>query len=344
MGESSRQRPFAFGGHMKLTIVVCAVAAFVANPIFCQDVDWQRLMEKGKSWEQAGSYAEATASYREAVRLAEQFAAGDKRLPLTLSSLAEVYADLGQMADSEREYRRALTLVERTYGKKNIEYGVLLGSLASIYVEKRRFAEGEKMLRDSIAIVTAARPPDDGHLAIAQTCLAEVLLLKKQKDYQEAERLLEEAEAAFEKSPEPKLDRLGIVLNNLGVVRRLQGRANEAISYFQRSLKMLQVELGPDHPYLVRVLNNLAATDFDVGKRSDADVAFRQAIDIAEKRLGIEHPTYGAILQNYAAFLQDSGRKAEAKPLQAQAKKILKLAAQRSGAGMTVDVSAFRKK
>jgi hypothetical protein len=50
------------------------------------------------------------------------------------------------------------------------------------------------------------------------------------------------------------------------------------------------------------------------------------------------------MLHNYALFLRDSGRKAEAKTLEAQSRAIIRESLQQNATGMTVDVSAFRRK
>jgi tetratricopeptide (TPR) repeat protein len=165
-------------------------------------------------------------------------------------------------------------------------------------------------------------------------------LLVAHRRYAEAARVLEESLAAFQKHPATAAQ-AGITLNNLAVVRDLQGRHEEAARLCQDALGRLRAEFGPDHPIVVRGLENLGTAYSELGRREEAGEAFRQALDMAEARLEPDHPTYGLVLNNYAWFLRRGGDKTNARKYEARAREILKAGARRNGAGMTIDASAF---
>ena len=133
-----------------------------------------------------------------------------------------------------------------------------------------------------------------------------------------------------------------VTLTNLGVLRRLQGRHEEAARLFAESVASIESQLGQDHPLLIRALNNLALADLSLGQRDRAEADFERALAVTEKRLGPANPLYGRILLNYAEAERRLGNKKGAKAMDARAKAILGDNARINGAGMTVDASAFQ--
>src|SRR5438270_2529178 len=118
---------------MKRAIEFYAIAVWAISilPAAEQD-DWVRLRHRASALESAGNYAEAATSYLDALRIAEQLGPHDRRLVLTLNSLASVYQHLGQFSEAEHKYRRALSLAKENGGQENRDYAVLLANLASL--------------------------------------------------------------------------------------------------------------------------------------------------------------------------------------------------------------------
>ena len=137
---------------------------------------------------------------------------------------------------------------------------------------------------------------------------------------------------------------LGIARNNFGVLRRSQKRYEESRQILESAVLAIEGDAGVDHPALARVLNNLGITYHALHRQDDAERVFLRSIAVARSRLGVENPLYGVMLHNYADFLRETGRKGEAKTLEAQSRAVLHDSMRRNGAGMTVDVSAFRRK
>jgi tetratricopeptide (TPR) repeat protein len=321
-------------------IWLAAVASLAAGIISAQEDSWEALMNRGNALRTRGDFAAANQAYVGALRVAEGFGPADTRLASTLLSLAIVYDELGNTAEAERQYRRALHVAEKCSGKDSPDYAHILVDLAGLYLDENRTAEGEAMIRQAIGIYDGRIQPDDARFIQARECLAE--LLSRQGNLVEAENLLTKAVDALGKRTGTGVD-LVIATNNLGMVRELQGRHQEAIATFDNALGIVETRLTADHPLAARLWNNLAIAYYRTGRNTDAGQAFQHSISIAEKRLGREHPAYGKLLTNYSSFLQKTGRKAEAKKLEAQAKNVQIESARRNGTGMTVDVSAFRR-
>jgi tetratricopeptide (TPR) repeat protein len=320
---------------MRCVMMLCMVVISAA----C--ADWTGLMDHADAQLHAGNYKEAAAGYEAALSIAEKFDSNDPRIPATWNKLGMTYDALGRSSDAVRMYGRALTWVERTRGKINSDYGTLLNNLAGVYLEQGRCDQAEPLIRQAVAIDTAVLPADDLRLAMARSGLADMEI--KHRRYRESEQLLDQAIRVFEERPGVGRD-LGIARNNLAVVRRYQKRHEESRRLLESALVAIETDSGPDHPVLARVLNNLGIAYAALARPQEAEQSFRRSIAIAGDRLGTEHPLYGVMLYNYARFLRDSGRKAEAKTLEAQSRAVIRESEQRNAAGMTVDVSAFRRK
>src|SRR5215831_19656354 len=75
--------------------------------------EWERLVLDGAAHESAGNYVAAAASFRDAVRIAEQPSAPELRLPLSLNALARAHEELGDFAEAERLYKRAVAILDK---------------------------------------------------------------------------------------------------------------------------------------------------------------------------------------------------------------------------------------
>jgi len=317
---------------------MCVAAAALAVAAWAQTGEWQRLTHEAANLRQAGRFAEAAAVLQEAVRVAGQTGQDAAHAACARNNLGVIYDELGRSCEAEHEYRRALALLERAGGSKTSNYAIGLAALAAHYADLGRMAEAERQLRESIAIFTSSMQTSNVGLATARDALA--VVMARTGRYREAESLEIQAVEGFEKQP-AEAERLGIALNNLGSLRRQQGRNLEAAKLFRQALAIVERALGTDHPRLLTVLNNLAVAESGTGGGDEADAVFCRALTIAQSRLGPAHPTYGRILVNYAGFLRERGEKSRAKRLEAEGRAVLTEFARRQGTALTVDVSAL---
>jgi len=326
---------------MRKRVLFVLTAVLTVLPVVAQPDEWRLRMDEGAAAEIAGDYAKGVVSYKAAAEIAERFDRKDKRRVAASNALANMYDALGQFADAEVLYRRALKAAAESAGKASPEYGLVLGNIGTVYVEIGQPASGEKLMREALAIYAACDPPDQLRIAIAKNAVAEVLSVTGK--HKEAETLLTEALPVLEKIPDI-WGETAIATNNLGVARFSLGKHDEARQLLRRALAMMEEHAGPDHPMLARTLNNMASLEARTGHPKEAGDCLRRALDIAERRLGPEHPVYAAILGNYAALLRKGGDKSQAKVLEARSNRILKDSSQRNGIGAKIDVQSLRGK
>jgi len=326
---------------MRKRVLFVLTVVLTVLPVVAQPDEWRLRMDEGAAAEIAGDYASGISSYKAAADIADRFDRNDKRRVTASNALANMYDALGQFAEAETHYRRALKAAAESAGKASPEYALVLGNIGTVYVETGQPASGEKLMREALDIYAACDPPDQLRIAIAKNAVAEVLSVTGK--YKEAETLLAEALPVLEKNPDI-WGETAIATNNLGVARFSLGKEDEARQLLRRALAMMEEHAGPDHPMLARTLNNLASLEARTGHREESGKSLRRALDIAERRLGPEHPVYAAILGNYAAFLRQGGEKSQAKVLEARSHQILKDSSRRNGIGAVIDVHSLRAK
>jgi len=62
------------------------------------------------------------------------------------------------------------------YGEKHQLYGIALSNLGSVYFERKQFAQAEQLLRQVVAIFTAAQGPEHLNTGIARIKLGRALV------------------------------------------------------------------------------------------------------------------------------------------------------------------------
>ena len=136
--------------------------------------------------------------------------------------------------------------------------------------------------------------------------------------YNEAIPFAEEALRLGEHEFGPDDPTTAVLVNNLALLYRDQGRCAEAEPLYQRALAINEATLGPDHPEVATNLNNLALLYHDQARYAEAEPLYQRALDIKEKALGSEHPDVATSVDQPGRRLYDrstKGRYAEAESL-----------------------------
>jgi tetratricopeptide (TPR) repeat protein len=135
-------------------------------------------------------------------------------------------------------------------------------------------------------------------------------------------------------------DEASDTLNALGIDADMQGRYEEAKSYYGRALDQYERLLGPEHPAVAKALNNLGLMAADQAKWDDAIAALTRAIRINERALGEGHPDVAVGLANLAMVYGGMNRHEEALPLAERAVASIERGAAPDGPNMAFALSA----
>src|SRR5574342_1172355 len=93
-----------------------AIGATLSLLLSCQEQTWESTMAAGQQAVQEGNYAEAERIYLVAVKKAEEFGPEDRRVALSLTQLAQVYAGQGKHVEADPVYLQALKIYQAIYG------------------------------------------------------------------------------------------------------------------------------------------------------------------------------------------------------------------------------------
>jgi tetratricopeptide (TPR) repeat protein len=280
-------------------------AAFVGDPA---DV---------RSWpvlDALAPHALAVARHADTAEIAEP----TSRLLNELGVLFDVKADY---AEAEELKRRALAIVEKSYGPDHSEVAIRLNNLAVLFRDTNRPAEAEPLMRRALAIDEASSGPHHPDVAIRLNNLAQVL--KAMSRPAEAELLMRRALAIWETSLRPNDPPIASGVGNLARLLHDTNRLAEAEPLMRRALAINEKSNGPHHPEVAVRLNNLAGLLLDTNRTAEAEPLFRRALAIDETSYGPDHPRVARDLNNLGGLLNVTNRGAEAQPLMRRALAIL---------------------
>src|SRR5262249_9540899 len=101
----------------RLSSLAILVAGGLLASVACQEETWESSMAAGQQAVQQGNYAEAERIYQIAVKKAEAYGREDRRVAVSLSQLAQVYAGQGKHVEAEPLYLQALKIYQAVHGE-----------------------------------------------------------------------------------------------------------------------------------------------------------------------------------------------------------------------------------
>ena len=134
----------------KVGVAVLAAAMILAHQpgaISADGPEWSDAMNAAQRAVDEARYGDAEQFLRTAVKEAENFAPGDRRLDLSYSSLATILYSRGKHAEAERTYLQAVAILEKTLGREHLRVANSLTGLAAIYQMEGKYKEVEPLLQ-----------------------------------------------------------------------------------------------------------------------------------------------------------------------------------------------------
>jgi tetratricopeptide (TPR) repeat protein len=261
-----------------------------------EDNRWQVLMEAAETAWRQNRAEDVKSCLSEALRQAEAGEPDDLRLPYTLAQLARWHQDRGQLQEAEKIWKRVLSIIEKVLAPDDPHWLAFLQALGTHYHFRGDYAEAEKVLMRALAIARGMPLAHVPAITVAEIldCLGQLFVT--QGRYPEAENAYQRAVAYAQHKLGPGHEAVGLVLDHLAVLSRIQGKLLESEQLSQQALAVLQ-GLQPDHPWVPRVLSNLACVYESQGNDSKAEMFKKRALAIYLKALGPRHRDVAQILR-----------------------------------------------
>jgi tetratricopeptide (TPR) repeat protein len=101
---------------------------------------------------QQGNYADAERIFLVAVHKAEEFGLEDRRVAVSISKLAQVYAGQGKYVGAEPVYLQALKIYRTVHGEFHAVVAATLNNLGALHCMYGQYAQAEPLLTRALAI------------------------------------------------------------------------------------------------------------------------------------------------------------------------------------------------
>jgi tetratricopeptide (TPR) repeat protein len=221
----------------------------------------------------------------------------------------------GRFALAEPACRRALAGYQASEGGRHPDVANALVELGVILEARDRPREAARCHRRALAILGRPTELDLVRLALhAKIALAG--LDRGRGALAAADVGLRGALAEARRRLPPRDPLIASVLNNLGVLRKAQGRYGEALAYYRRALPLASTR---DRQARATLHHNLGGIEHARGNYAQAEPHARRSVELRTAALEPGHPAVAADLAALAAIVEARGRFDEAAALYARA-------------------------
>lgn len=306
-------------GQVLFMTTLVLLSSFVSGALMvsAQDGPANQLTDEMRRLTAEGNYSAAMAIVPQAIEVAEGPMLSHRSSALLRNQIGLLQQLLGQLAESERTYTRAIRLIEKQ-DPWSPAMAYLLRNLASLYLDTGEPGHAEAVGRRALE-VAARVEPQSPELGLYYYTLGAAR--HQQGDRREAKILYKQALGFCQNDVNSKVI-AALVLGSLGGIEALDRQWEPAIRHIVDSIALHRELYGPNHPASVRPNLNLAHLQILRRHWVDAAECVQTARDIAESRLGPGHPIMTEILSASATVLRHTGHREEARDLDLKSKAI----------------------
>lgn len=314
--------------------------AVLARPSAAADLDgdFNSRVLAAQRFHQQGDYASAEKVLKAALNDSELFAADESRKAVVLNNLGSTYHFLNRFEQAEQCYRRAMEIEGRLWGSVEDRPIKSALNLAALYIETGEYAKAERLKLGALAAGQSAGRRR--HRDFARLLMLSAHMEQRQGENLAARRHVEEALGIFEQVAGEGAEVVD-ALNSLCVLYGETGRADDALAFCERGLKMAESGRGIEPAVEASLLVNAGTFQFRVSGRERAEPYYARAMTLAEGALGSGHPLFAQMLFAYADFLESTSRKPQARQCRRRAEQIVRTFSLGESNRQTVDFSTL---
>jgi tetratricopeptide (TPR) repeat protein len=219
----------------------------------------------------------------------------------------------GHYAEAERACRAAIAGYRAIEGPRHVDVANALVELGLVLEARDRLREAARCQRRALEILALdrSRDPDIARLIVrARTALGGID--RTLGNYAAADRGYRTALAEIRRRFGARDRYLAGVFNDLGVLRKAQGRYDDAFAFYRRALPL--VPRGDRHA-LATLAHNLGGIEHARGNYARAEPHARRSVKLRTALVGPNHPAVAADVAALAAIVEARGRLPEAAAL-----------------------------
>jgi tetratricopeptide (TPR) repeat protein len=219
----------------------------------------------------------------------------------------------GHLAAAERACRQAIAGYSAVEGPLHVDVANALVELGLVLEARDRLREGARCHDRALRILARdrSRDPDIARLGIrARTARAGID--RTLGAYAAADRGYRIAHAAIRRRFGPRDRYLAGVFNDFGVLRKAQGRYDEALAFYRRALPLVARD---DRHARATLEHNLGGIEHARGNFARAEPHARRAVRLRTALVGADHTAVAADVAALAAIVDARGRLGQAAAL-----------------------------
>ena len=216
----------------------------------------------------------------------------------------------GRFAAAERACRLAIAGYQAIEGPRHADVANALVELGLVLEARDRLREAARCHRRALRILSfdRSRDPDITRLTVrARTALAGIE--RTLGAYAAADRGYRIAMGEIRRRFGPHDRYIAGVYNDLGVLRKAQGRYAEALAFYRRALPLVA---RSDRHALATLAHNLGGIEHARGNFGRAEPHARRSVRLRTSLVGAAHPAVAADVAALAAIVEARGRLREA--------------------------------
>jgi CHAT domain-containing protein/tetratricopeptide (TPR) repeat protein len=203
--------------------------------------------------------------------------------------------------------RQAYQLATQQLPPGSRSIGHTANTLAYTHMLLGETEQAERYFKESLSIlIQSGGENSDGHVSILSN-LAD--LMQDSGDYFGQVLYLRQLISVCEQNPARYADRLGSLLDRLGLLHKQYGAYEEAESVLLKSAALAARE---NEAELATALDSLGGLYMEMGRSSPAEEQFSRALEVRRRLFGERHVRVAQSLNNLASLYQSTGRWKEA--------------------------------
>ncbi|NJL05715.1 MAG: tetratricopeptide repeat protein [Chloroflexaceae bacterium] len=251
-----------------------------------------------------GDYETARTLYKSVLDIREGML---PNIAVSLNNLAEWHSAMGNYADGQPLYERAITICELVNDIRGMV--LYLNNLALLHRSKGEYDHALMRLQEARECCDRdlTRDGETFDLVSATVDASQALVFHDTGNYADAKTLFERAlEIQTKALAEGHLD-IANTHDRLGMLLLDMSDNDGAFHRIKRALEIRKQKFGDEH-YLVAVSHNsLGELYRRTGKQADSRQNFQSALDICKKVMGEDHPFTATVRNNQGMLFADEG-------------------------------------
>src|SRR4051794_20654055 len=277
----------------------CMWALFAASclPAFGEvsPMTAQEFILRGLASHRHGDLNTAANSFETALTELAKDGNDPKLVNITLTQLAYVRMDQGQLTDAELLFRNALAVCRTREHDGRAARIVASGNLALVLTEEAKYTEADALTASGIEEASVVFGPKSKQYATLLAIRGSIAMGRDQLPL--TIKLLGRAIAIMQ-SQESNHEELGRAYQNLAAAAAQAGKTNLALASLRQARDEWLSSLPENHPALIDEQNTLICIYLKRRQYQKAYAATMSLLPRAERILGPDHPRFAVILSN----------------------------------------------